>query len=171
MESMKLRCRSEVEFIAHFLSPSPNLFQIAEKKNPYDSLFWCLKSPCIFSFQFQIIKMFMIQNIFQRENTSTRWWHFRYCGFISLNAFWLFFVTQHTKVKMMVIGWNCIGGTALCASNKTHLCSTIITGEAAHTTRKILQVHHQEIKYRNSNLSKCEMNEAHYILYFCKRAL
>ena len=32
MESMKLRCRSEVEFIAHFLSPSPNLFQIAEKK-------------------------------------------------------------------------------------------------------------------------------------------
>ena len=68
-----------------------------------------------------------------------------------------FAVTQHTKVKMMVIGWNCIGGTALCASNKTHLCSTIITGEAAHTTRKILQVHHQEIKYRNSNLSKCEM--------------
>ena len=164
MESMKLRCRSEVEFIAHFLSPSPNLFQIAEKKDPYDSLLWCLKTLHF------LISVPDYKNVHDSEHFPERkyfnkmvafpllWLHFFEC------ILTFFFVTQHTKVKMMVIGWNCIGGTALCASNKTHLCSTIITGEAAHTTRKILQVRYQEIKYQNSNLSKCEMNEPHFIL-------
>ena len=73
-----------------FWAPLQTYFKSLKKK--ILTIHFCdVWKPCIFSFQFQIIKMFMIQNIFQRENTSTRWWHFRYCGFISLNAFWLFF--------------------------------------------------------------------------------
>ena len=156
MESMKLRCRSEVEFIAHFLNPSPNLFQKSLRFT-----FLMFENPAFSHFS-SWFRTFSREKILQQDGgisvtvASFLWMHFDF-----------FVVTQHTKVKMMVIGWNCIGGTALCASNKTHLCSTIITGEAAHTTRKILQVHHQEIKYRNSNL----VWNAHYILYFCKRAL
>ena len=147
-----------------FWAPLQTYFKSLKKKSLWFT-FLMFVNP-VFSHFSSWFRTFSREKILQQNGgisvtvASFLWMHFDF-----------FVVTQHTKVKMMVIGWNCIGGTALCASNKTHLCSTIITGEAAHTTRKILQVHHQEIKYRNSKLYKCEMNETHYILYFCKRAL